>query len=101
MRLPCAFRTFDWEKMKNYSFIQSIQRFPLFSFKEGMEALPLSLAHELKGCLLLNQEACKIRVDPSCIEIELKGGNRIQADYLISTLPTPILGSLLSAYPVL
>lgn len=82
-------------------FIETIQRSPLFSFKDGLETLPLSLACELEDSLLLHQEVTKITFCPSSIAIELETGNRIQADYLISTLPTPTLGGLLSDYPLL
>ncbi len=82
------------------SFIQSIRRSPLFSFKEGMETLPRALAMEFKNSLILNTEVKRLECKPSAIQLYLENGKQIQADYLISTIPTPALGSLLSFTPL-
>ena len=83
------------------SFIQSICRFPLFSFKQGMETLPRALAQSLNDCLFTKQKAVNLSFNVTGIEIELENGERLAADHVISTLPTFALGSLLSNYPVL
>lgn len=81
------------------AFIESVRRYPLFSFKEGMETLPLALAHELKECLQLGNGAVRLEFLTSGIEVYLENGEKIIADQVISTLPAYALGSLLSSSP--
>jgi oxygen-dependent protoporphyrinogen oxidase len=81
------------------SFIQSIRRFPLFSFKQGMESLPRTLAEALKDCLLLNQTVKRLAFDAAGVEVQLANGMPIRANHVISTLPTSALSSLLSSTP--
>ena len=81
-------------------FIQSIRRFPLFSFKEGMETLPRALTQELKDLLLLNTGIKRLELKASAITVHLENGKQIKADYLISTIPATALGSLLSSTPL-
>lgn len=83
------------------SFIQSIRRFPLFSFKQGMESLPRTLAEALKDCLLLNQTVRGLAFDAGGVEVQLANGKPIRADHIISTLPTSALSSLLPSSPYL
>jgi oxygen-dependent protoporphyrinogen oxidase len=82
-------------------FIQSISRFPLFSFKQGMETLPRSLAQHLNDCLLTKQEVVDLSFHSNEIEIKLENGKQMTADHLISTLPTFALSALVSNYPLL
>ena len=69
------------------TFIESVRRYPLFSFKEGMETLPLALAYELKESLQLGNGAVRLECLPSRIEVHLESGEKILADQVISTLP--------------
>ena len=80
-------------------FIQSISRFPLFSFKEGMETLPHALANRLADSILFGQAVRRLLVDPEGMEVELENGNRLRANHVISTLPTSDLASLIPSYP--
>lgn len=80
-------------------FVQSIRRFPLFSFKEGMETLPRALARNLKECLFLGQGASRLIFDANGIQVQLENGEHIRSDQVISTLPAFVLSSMLSSYP--
>lgn len=77
------------------SFIESVSRFPLFSFKEGMETLPRTLAQQLKECVFLGEGVSRLKCDATGIEVELDRGKKIRADYVISTLSASALSSLL------
>jgi|GEM_PF-625213 len=82
-------------------FIQRIGRFPLFSFREGMQVLPLALARELSDCIVFGQEANQLHFSKEGVKIVLANGGSVTADHLISTLSTSVLASLLPAYPLL
>lgn len=81
------------------AFIQAVRRFPLFSFKDGMETLPRVLAHELKECLLLGNGVSRLDFHQSGIKVTLENGECIIADLVISTLPAYALGSVLHSSP--
>lgn len=81
------------------AFIEEVRRFPLFSFKEGMEALPRALAHELKNCLMFGSGVNRLEKSASGITVHLENGGSIFADHLISTLPSYALASILPASP--
>lgn len=79
-------------------FVQSIRRHPLFSFQQGMETLPRTLAQHLKDHLLLNCSITGLTFHADKIEVQLADHQRIKADYVISTLPTFALSSLLASF---
>jgi oxygen-dependent protoporphyrinogen oxidase len=81
------------------AFIQKMQHFPLFSFKEGMETLPRALADQLTDCLHLEKAVCQLNFHSKGVEIQLEKGGRIQADHVISTVSPAILSHWLPAYP--
>ena len=80
-------------------FVQKMRRFPLFSFREGMETLPRTLTHHLQDCLSLGQAVKCLNLKKGKIEIELEQGQCLVPHHVISTLPIPALRSLLAAYP--
>lgn len=80
-------------------FVEAMRRFPIFSFKEGIEAFPRALAGHLKDCLQLGQAVKKLTFHSLEGRIELENGAQIKSDYIISTLPTHDLAPLLSDYP--
>lgn len=82
-------------------FVKSMRRFPLFSFKEGMETLPRALGEQLKESLLLGQYVSNLDFKGEWIEVGLEQGKKIKADYLISTLPTSALSLLIKDSPLL
>lgn len=82
-------------------FIQKMRRFPMFSFREGMEVLPRALARELKDCLSLGQSVNSLRFDAQGVDIRLDNQQSLKVDHVISTLPIPVLASLLADYPLL
>lgn len=92
-----------WRQSKSFdgrsTFIQQMRRFPLFSFKEGMETLPRALAHRLVDCLHLGKAICQLNFHSKGVEIQLEEGGRIQADHVISTVSPAILSHWLPAYP--
>ncbi len=79
-------------------FMQSMRSVPLFSFKEGMETLPRTLASCLKEELLLKTGVTQLVFNQAQVEVHLDNGQRIQADQVVSTLPTFVLSSLLDSY---
>jgi len=82
-----------WQKaavVEASAWVQSFCKQPLFSFKNGMETLPRALAMQLKECLHYQQDIQAI-YDKSVL---LKTGEEIRGDYIISTLPTYALASL-------
>lgn len=81
------------------SFVQAMQRFPLFSFKKGMESLPKALAMQLGESVLCNQAASRLVFKEKGVEVFLENGRKIETDRVISTLPAFALGPLLAGYP--
>lgn len=81
-------------------FVQKMRRFPLFSFREGMETLPTALANKLKDCLSLGQTVSRLNFHEQKVEIQLDNGQKILADHVISTLPLFSLAPLLVARPL-
>lgn len=77
------------------AFVQKMLRFPMFSFQEGMGTLPYALARELKDCLWLDQTVKSLDFDLQSVKITLNHDQCLVVDHVISTLPTPALGSLL------
>lgn len=68
---------------------------PLFSFREGMQVLVNQLASHLKAQLYLGSQAAEIQPYPQGVHLRLTCGKKLEADYLISTLPTYYLAPLL------
>ncbi len=80
-------------------FVQEMQRFPLFSFKKGMESLPQALALRLRESLRCNQTAGRLIFREKGAELFLESGEKLEADWMISTLPSFALSPLLASYP--
>lgn len=75
-------------------FVKKMQRYPLFSFREGMATLPNALAAELKDSLHLGAEVVRLDIDSKQAVIWLKTGQRIDVDQVISTLPAYALSAI-------
>lgn len=88
-----------WSHKKNDApttpFIQKISRSPLFSFQQGMETLPRSLANNLKGSLFLEKKVVWLEDIPSGFIVHCEDGEQIIAHHLISTFPMHVLADLL------
>ena len=76
-------------------FIQSVQRQPIFSFKNGMETVTNALATSLKDNLKLKTKAVGLQPCQNGIKVLLSTGQSLHADSLISTLPAHALSPLL------
>lgn len=74
---------------------KSSKPFSLFSFKEGLETLPKKLYHNLKESIYLECEVLRIEQNSNGIDITLNNGEKIEADYLFSTLPSYQLLSIM------
>ena len=93
----------QWEKQSGsllkgalHNLRHKTQKSPaLFSFKNGMETLPLALGERLKNELLLNQSVTGLKWHNDHIQIHLEGGQFIEVEQVISTLPTYALAPLL------
>lgn len=82
--------------------LQSFVRAPFFSFRRGLETLPQTLANQLQSHIQLNSAVSKITKNAETLQIEIQNGVSLEADCLISTLPSYQLASLLDAkYPIL
>lgn len=68
----------------------------IFSFKEGMEVLPLTLASRLQAEVKLSCSVKRMEFDRQSVEVELQDGSKIAADHVISALPGHALGELIS-----
>ncbi len=95
----CFPRYFQWEqqygsllkgalKQKRKSpsatpFVSRMEKTPIFSFKHGMETLPLALAGQLDADILYHSEIVEISSD----KVVLKNGRTVAADLVISSLP--------------
>lgn len=79
-------------------FISKMLKESLFSFKKGMETLPLTLFEKLKTDILLSTEVTSFKFNPEGIQLTLNNGQTLQADHCFSTLPTHALIPLLAPY---
>lgn len=75
-------------------FVQKMQSFSMFSFRDGMETLPRALARELKSDLLLGKTVKGLNFDAQHAYIELEHGEQLVVDHVISTLSTDCLAAL-------
>jgi protoporphyrinogen/coproporphyrinogen III oxidase len=82
-------------KPSSNAWIQSFEKQSLFSFKKGMETLPLALFSRLKEHVRLNETIQLIEGST----VSLASGECLEGDYLISTLPFHALAPLLNTYP--
>lgn len=76
-------------------FIAKMQKASLFSFKEGMETLPKEIQKRLEAEILLGSEPTKISFHQDKVSLELVGGKILEADHLISALPSYSLAGLI------
>lgn len=77
-------------------FVQKIKQAHLFSFKKGMETLPKAIADKLNAEIFLNTVLKSLVDDQNGITLTLSNGSRLNADYVISTLPYPALNNILN-----
>ena len=77
------------------AWVNNMLRFPLFSFKKGMQMLPNALAQRLNKNLVLNSQVKKIDQKGGVFQIELSQGKILEADHVLSSLPLFALASLL------
>jgi protoporphyrinogen/coproporphyrinogen III oxidase len=76
-------------------FIQHVQRSPLFTFKKGMQTLTDTLANRLEENLRFHCQVVGLKQEGKKMHIALSNGEELQADWVISTLPSLDLGGLL------
>jgi protoporphyrinogen/coproporphyrinogen III oxidase len=84
-----------WHQRKNKApvddrsdFVKKIQKSPLFSLKGGMESLIKELVNQLGVTIHYNSECDKIEERPEGMIVVLADGTRLDADQVISTLPS-------------
>lgn len=82
-------------------FQQAMRRIPLFSFKEGMASLPRALGKALEAHLLLKRSVSHLSFSSKGVEVTLDDGEKMQADLLVSTLPSFSLAKLLTGSSLL
>jgi oxygen-dependent protoporphyrinogen oxidase len=75
-------------------FIKSMEKYSLFSFKDGMEVLPRELAKRLETELHLSTSATSLSFHAHHVAVGLSNGNIIEADHVYSTLPVKNLATL-------
>jgi len=67
----------------------------LFSFRGGMKTLIEALVHNLQNHLVLNTSVDQLVLNSDCIQIKMATGVEIEADHLISAIPSYRLATLL------
>ncbi len=77
------------------AFLQKTMKYPMFTFKRGMETLPKALAEKLSNNLLLSTSVVHLKPLNDGFELLLSNGTTLKADHLISALPADPLGDLL------
>ena len=82
------------KKKEEDPWIQEVQKQGLFTFKNGMQTLPDTLAEKLGGDLLLNESVQEIKQHQNRWQIQLSE-RAISADIVISALPPHALSELL------
>jgi oxygen-dependent protoporphyrinogen oxidase len=96
--LKAAF--FQKFKETNYlttsKWIQKAQKYPLFSFKKGMETLSQELVKQLENELNLSSSVTGINLYPHRVEVKLGNGKIIEGDHLFAAIPAKNLASLLT-----
>lgn len=69
----------------------------------GMDAIPKALAKALKGPVLLGAEVTAFRQSPTAAEVAIRDRNgaarKLTAEYLVVTVPLPILAKIQSDLP--
>lgn len=83
------------EKAPLTDFMKKGQKTSLFSFKNGMHTLPQAFEKNLDADIQLNREPTALSFEKDCIAIHLKNQKKIEADYVISTIPSYAVGNLL------
>ncbi len=76
-------------------FIKKMKREKLFSFKDGMEVLPQTLALLLKDHIFTHHDVSSMQLSSKNAQLELTNGKKMHADLVYSTLPASALASLL------
>lgn len=76
--------------------LRSIQKYSLFSLKNGLEQLPEALGLKLHQHFFLGCQATQLLPKKQGIDIRLSNGNIMSADHVFSTLPSHILADLIS-----
>ena len=75
---------------------------PLFTFKEGMRTLIDHLVRHLKDQIAVNVKTEKLVLNPDSVTLRFTNETEVEADHLISTIPTYRLATLLkSTHPYL
>ena len=67
----------------------------IYSFKNGMETLPTTLAANLNDNISFNASCDKIVFNKNNIEVRINGKETVQTNHLISSIPSYKLSSLL------
>lgn len=94
-------KTYTEEETKYLEIMRNIkQRGGIFSFKKGLGELPSALAEECHKDILFNTTPKEIKFDPSrrSATITTNGQEPIQADHIISALPSFELAKLMKPH---
>lgn len=80
------------------AFITKMLKEPLFSFKKGMETLPLALFEKLKHNIMLSTEVSSFHFNDNGVTLTLSNGQQLHADHCFSTLPAHAVAPLLAPH---
>lgn len=69
----------------------------MFSFHEGMEALPKELGNRLREHIFLSTVPVALRFQREFVDVVLSDGRILHADHLFSTIPSLAFATLLSS----
>lgn len=92
------FNRFNKPKDSSSAFVKKWNKAGLFSFKEGMETLPLALAKKLERHIFTNHEVMNMHFNPDGITLSMKNGKTFEAKQVYSTLPAHALAPLIQPH---
>lgn len=85
-------------KVQSSPFVDQMSRSPMFSFLNGMETLPLSLASELKEDLFFECAVNKISFQEEEVTVEFENRKNWIGTHVVSTLPIFSLRDVLPSH---
>lgn len=91
---PAAPEPEEADKQEKDPFILRMRHRGVFSFRQGLEQLPLALEKKLGVEILKNCEVTGLGFDPHGVDVFLKDNKPLRGDHLFSAIPSKALAPL-------